>query len=393
MQRSSLAKKMGNPSAIGECRTILHVFPGFGIGGVPIRTVRIINHFGRRFAHRIMSLDNRFDAAALLAKDLDVDLLPPPPRRRGMIGSALAARKVITRLRPDLLMTYNWGAIEWALANRLLPLCRHVHFEDGFGKEEADVQLLRRVLCRRWTLAHHSRVVVPSRQLETVALRIWKLPQMSVTYLPNGIDVALFAAPPRNAISGFRRHPGELVVGTLAPLRPEKNIARLLRVFAMLDRSMAARLIIAGDGTERAALERLAVQLGIADSVVFVGYVKPETVLGTFDVFAISSDTEQMPVALIEAMAAGRPVAGVDVGDVRMMVCASNREFIVPREDEAAFAASLRRLLTDQPLRQRLSEDNRARACSEFSQEQMFDEYSAIFVSSVATDDALPVTA
>ena len=102
--------------------------------------------------------------------------------------------------------------------------------------------------------------------------------------------------------SGFARRPDELVIGTVAPLRPEKNIGRLLRTFATLDTSITARLVVAGDGIERRRLEGLAEELGITDRVVFTGQITPETVLATFDIFALSSDTEQMPNALLEAL-------------------------------------------------------------------------------------------
>ena len=89
----------------------------------------------------------------------------------------------------------------------------------------------------------------------------------------------------------------------------------------MLDTSLPVRLVIAGDGAERATLEQFAQELGISDRVVFTGHMLPEAVLGSFDVFALSSDTEQMPNAVLEAMAARLPVASVDVGDVKDMVC------------------------------------------------------------------------
>jgi glycosyltransferase involved in cell wall biosynthesis len=168
----------------------------------------------------------------------------------------------------------------------------------------------------------------------------------------------------------------------VAPLRPEKNIGRLLRVFASLDYSRPLRLIIAGDGTERGALERLATELGIADRVIFAGLVAPEAVLGTFDIFALSSDTEQMPNALLEAMAAGRPIAAVDVGDVKDIVCEGNREFIVSRDNAPAFARALSMLLKAPETRAELGLDNRARAVAEFSQERMFAAYSVVFRSS-----------
>src|SRR6516162_6693975 len=95
-----------------RCEHVLHVFPSFGIGGVPLRMVRIINHLGKRFRHTVIALDNNFDAADGVDGDLDVAVLPIRGFKRGilhnLVGSALALR----RLRPDLLLTYNWGAIE-----------------------------------------------------------------------------------------------------------------------------------------------------------------------------------------------------------------------------------------------------------------------------------------
>lgn len=358
---------------------LLHVFSSFGIGGPQLRFTVIANHFGNAYQHAVIAMDRNTAAHSRLNPGCIVNFLENPLRKGRTLDNLREIRRLLRSLRPDLLLTYNWGSIEWAIANRLFPLVRHVHFEDGFGTDEVDGQIKRRVLCRRWALARCERVVVPSRRLEDIALRVWQLSPARVNYLPNGIDIARFSAPPRDAIPGFLRRPGELVVGTLAQLRPEKNIARLLRVFAMLDPALPVRLIIAGEGLERGKLEALANELRISDRVVFTGYVKPEAVLGTFDVFALSSDTEQMPVALVEAMAAGRAVAAVDVGDVKAMVCEENHKFIVARGDEAAFAARLQRLLIDHSTRERLGRKNHVQAVSEFSQDRMFAGYSALF--------------
>jgi glycosyltransferase involved in cell wall biosynthesis len=219
---------------------------------------------------------------------------------------------------------------------------------------------------------------VPSRYLEELACRVWRLPAAKVVYIPNGVDTARFSTRARDMIPGFCRRPDKLVIGTVAPLRPEKNIGRLLRVFAILGNSLALRLIVAGDGVELPALQRFAADLGITDRVVFTGRVAPESVLGAFDIFALSSDTEQMPNALLEAMAAGRAVAAVDVGDVKNIVCEANREFIVARDDEAAFAAAITRLLRNGRQRDALGKQNRQRVVEKYSQERMFLAYSKI---------------
>jgi glycosyltransferase involved in cell wall biosynthesis len=359
---------------------VLHVFPSFGIGGVPLRMVRIINHLGKRFRHTIIALDNNFDAATGISGDLDVTILPERGLKRGVLHNLAAGALMLRRLRPDLLVTYNWGAIEWAAASRFSRVSRHLHLEAGFGQGEADSQMRRRVLFRRWALACSALIVVPSRQLEDLACRVWRLPPSRVAYVPNGVDAARFAAPISHGVPGFIRRPGEMVIGTVAPLRPEKNIGRLLRVFAMLEFYRPLRLVIAGEGAERVSLERLAAELGVADRVVFTGLVVPEAVLGMFDIFALSSDTEQMPNALLEAMAASRAVAAVNVGDVKNLVCEGNREFIVDRDNAAVFAEAFTRLLRNPERRRAIGCANRRRVITEFSQERMFSAYSRIFL-------------
>jgi glycosyltransferase involved in cell wall biosynthesis len=367
-------------AASGPKRSLLlHVFPSFAVGGVPVRMVGVMNHFGKRFKHTIIALDNNFDAGSRFADDVDPLPLPLPHVKSNALRGMLDSARMLRRLCPDLLVTYNWGAIEWAMANRLLSICPHVHLEDGFGCEEADRQLPRRVLFRRWALARCDKLVVPSRQLEAIADRIWKIPASRIVYIPNGVDLLRFADVSRVVAPGFVRRPGEIVVGTVAPLRPEKNIGRLLRAFAALDAPVPTRLVVAGAGGERERLERLAHEIGIADRAVFVGQLLPEQILGAFDIFALSSDTEQMPIALLEAMAAGRAVVAVDVGDVREMLCEANREFVVPRDEPGALTAALERLVRDPARRKTIGRMNRERTGVEFTQERMFADYERIF--------------
>ena len=372
-----LAKR--GPAAGAAATHILHVFPSFGIGGVPLRMARVVNHFGARLRHTIIALDGDYAAAGSLAGDLDLRFLEMDRIRRSAARRVLDHVVALRRLRPDLLATYNWGAIEWAMANRLLPVAPHIHFEAGFSQQEADRQIPRRVLFRRWALARCNKVVVPSQQLVELARNVWRLPGERIEFIPNGVDIGRFADPPRDAIPAFLRRPGELVIGTVAPLRPEKNVGRLMRVFAAIPEARATRLVISGDGSERPRLSQLTTELGIADRVVFTGRVAPEAVLGSFDIFALSSDTEQMPNALLEAMAASRAIVAVDVGDVKAMLSRENREFVVPRDDAAAFGAAIKRLLRDPAKRAELGQRNRERASAAFSQDQMFDGYARLF--------------
>jgi glycosyltransferase involved in cell wall biosynthesis len=175
---------------------------------------------------------------------------------------------------------------------------------------------------------------------------------------------------------GLRKHADELLIGTIAPLRPEKNLGRLLRTFAAVAATSQARLVVVGEGSERERLARTAAELGIAERVVFAGSTdEPERVLGWFDIFAISSDTEQMPNSVLQAMAAGKPILGVDVGDIKRMVAPGNRRFIVPKTEEEQFRDALDVLLMDRSLRDRIGSQNQCHVRAHYGQQRMFDRY------------------
>ena len=360
---------------------LLHVFPSYGHGGVPIRIATVINHFSDRYRHSILALDGNKAAQNRLDKALNVAVSDPNMDKKRPIWTLFHIRKSLIGHKPDLLLTYNWGSAEWALINCLSPVAPHIHFESGFGPEEADGQIARRVWARRIALARIKALVVPSHTLVSIAGEIWRIRKDKIRHIANGVDCALFAAAGDAAAApGFTRREGELIIGTIAPLRVEKNLHRLIRAFAAIADRHNTRLLIAGDGVERPALEKTVADLGVADRVVFTGHVEhPERVSPLMDIFAISSDTEQMPNTLIQAMAASRPVAGVDVGDVKANLSPENRAEIVSKSDEAGFAASLDRLLADQPLRESLSVANRNHVVEQYSSQRMFENYGRIF--------------
>jgi glycosyltransferase involved in cell wall biosynthesis len=347
-------------------RLLLHVYATFAVGGPQTRFAAIANHFGRRWRHAIVALDGNTACREKLSPELDVAFPTVDIRKGDTFGNVFRYWRFLRTLRPDLVATSNWGSIEFAMAARLSRM-PHLHIEDGFGPEERARQIPRRVWTRRIVLAGRQ-VVVPSRTLWRLATEVWRLAPERVHYIPNGIDLRRFAPHVRT---------GDPVVGTVAALRPEKNLARLLRAFAMLPQTV--RLVIVGDGPERAALEALAGRLGIAMRVTFAGHQEePERFYGGFDVFALSSDTEQMPLSVLEAMAAGLPAAATDVGDVRDMLAAENGPFVTAADD-AALAGAMAALLAEPERRQRIGAANRARAEADFSQDAMLAAYASLF--------------
>lgn len=360
---------------------LLHVLPTFGVGGVQVRTAEIVNHLGNAYRHAIIALNGNHSCQSHLSGNAEVEFLPVPIKRKQTVNAVSAARAQLRRIRPDLLLTYNWGSTEWAFANMLRPLCPHLHFEDGFGSDEADRQLRRRVWFRRAALARTEQIIVPSHTLAQIATRVWKLSPDKVTHIPNGVDCSRFTEQPDvNADFDFSRRGSELIVGTVAPLRPEKNLGLLLDAVAKISDRFDIRLLIVGDGQERGTLMRRAETLGIADRIEFTGHIEAvEKALAVFDVFALTSRTEQMPFGVLQAMAAGKPIAAFDVGDVKSMLSPENRPFVTPKDDLPGFRQSLSRLLEDTAARNRIGTRNRGHVQKHYPHDRMLEAYRKLF--------------
>lgn len=361
---------------------ILHVHSTFNAGGPQVRVAQLVNHWGDAHEHlMVSSLPDQRGALDLIAPGARVTWLEDfPSLKAGWLWERLPTiGAALKRVKPDLLLTYNWGAVDVLLANRLFARLPAVHHEEGFGPEEAAGPLLRRSLYRRVALPGAVAVVVVSRALERIARTAWG--QRRVEYVPNGVDVAALAAPPQpDAIPGLHKTDDTLVVGTLAGLRREKNLPRLVRAFAKAAEGLNARLVIVGEGSERAAIEAQAAACGVTDRLVMPGFLKhPARYVGLFDVFALPSDTEQFPISLVEAMGAGVPAIATDVGDVREIVSADNRPFVVSVADEDGFAAGLRHLLEDAALRRRLGAANRERVAAQYSFARCAGHYADLY--------------
>lgn len=335
-----------------------------------MRFAQLARLHGERYRHTVIALDGKTDMAGRLS-GLPVTCQQLSFDKRKPLQTWRQFRASLRAIRPDVLLTYNWGAIEWALINRLDGIARHIHIEDGFGPEEAKKQLKRRIWARRLALSgKNTTVVLPSRNLERIALGIWALPPERVCFISNGIDCSRFAVAARE------RSDGRIVIGTVASLRREKNIARLIQAFAGIAATRDLELLIVGDGAERQGLEQLARELNIAGQVRFAGQSnRPEDWYPRMDIFALSSDTEQMPLSVLEAMAAGLPVAATAVGDVAQMVSDQNWNYVVPVQE---FAAALARLVDDAAARRNIGLANEKKARESFDENVMAANYAAL---------------
>lgn len=371
---------------------LLHLHSSFSPGGKELRAAKLMNAFGPGIDHVLVSgVPGQLGAAEAIAPAIRVDY---PTAFPALSGSPTPWRlfRLASALRGfDLVLTYNWGAMDAVMAHRLyrrvLSLPPLVHHEDGFNQDEAGRLDPRRNAFRRLALGGASALVVPSSRLESIALTAWRVPPGKVCRIANGIDCARYAGTAeRDALPGFDKRDGELWLGTLAGLRAVKNLPRLVRAFAAMPDNW--RLVIAGEGPERAAIEVEAARLGVAGRVCLPGFVAdPARVVRLFDLFAMSSDSEQFPISVVEAMAAGLAVVSPGVGDVAEMVAPENRRWIVAKDDEAALACALLDAARNPEQRGAVGLANREKARSQYDDATMIAAYRTVYARAMGKAD------
>lgn len=370
----------------------LHLHSSFDAGGKELRAARLMNAFGNGVSHTVVSAaPGAYGAASAIDPAIDTtcpENFPslqgkPTPGRLRTLAQAMRGH--------DLVLTYNWGAMDAVMAHTVFrdafSLPPLIHHEDGFNEDEAAGLKRSRNWFRRIALARTSGLVVPSRRLEAIALGPWQQPRGRVMLIPNGIEVSAYAERPApDALPRIVKRKGERWLGTLAGLRAVKDLPRLVRVFAGL--ATEWQLVILGEGPERGAIRDEAMRCGVADRVHLPGFVaKPSDAVGLFDLFALSSRSEQFPISVVEAMAAGLAVASPDVGDVAGMVAEANRRFIVPAGDESALGEALITLASDAGLRAEIGAANRKLAVENYDEVRMIATYRALYASAMGLPD------
>jgi len=367
----------------GSRARILHCHSTFSAGGKERRAVQLMNAFGRAAEHIVVSaMPDEMGARSLIDPRVPVrfpDDFPsltgrPTPGRLVAIARALEGY--------DLILTYNWGAMDVVMAHTMFgqqfglpPL---IHHEDGFNDDEARQLKMSRNLYRRAALLRINGLVVPSRVLEKIAVTKWAQPPDRITRIPNGIDTQALAKKADPNVIRLVKRAGERWVGSLAGLRPVKQLDQLVGAFGEMPETW--HLVIIGDGPEKAAIRAAAARQGIEHRVHLPGPVSdPAKVIGLFDIFALSSASEQFPLSVVEAMAAGLPVAAPAVGDVASIVASPNAPYITPPGDMEALGKSLESLAHDPESRADIGRANQQKAQEQFDAKTMIDRYRSLY--------------
>lgn len=312
-------------------------------------------------------------------------------RRRPGIDFRVARRlrRVVRRYAIDLLHAHQYTPFFYAALSRGCGLGRQppILFTEH-GRHYPDVRKSRRVLANRLLLKPTDRVTAVGDFIRRALIDNEGVDprRHPIGVIHNGIDPAEHrgvASPEDRAAAraALGLGPDDHVLMQVARFHPVKDHATAVAAFARVaERDPQARLVLVGDGPQRAARQAQAAELGLAGRVRFLGVREDvPALLPAADVFLLPSLSEGISVTLLEAMAAGLPIAATEVGGNPEVVAHGETGLLSPRGDAAALAQNLLLLLHDSELRRRMGEAGRRRLLERFTQERMHASYARLY--------------
>jgi len=233
-------------------------------------------------------------------------------------------------------------------------------------------------LQQRLVAAGVDRYLVVSRDLARRLRQRLHIPCRKMQVIHNGIPPEAFSSPAgQQPPASIESTTGRPIVLTNARLDRQKGHTYLLEAAALVPQ---ARFVLVGDGPERGALEAQAASLGLGERVQFLGYRSDiPQLLACCDLFVLPSLYEGLPLSILEAMAAGKPVIASAIGGTDEAIIPDETGLLVPPANPPALAGAIRKLLANPLLAQRLAAAGQARVKEMFSAEQMVRQVTQVY--------------
>lgn len=378
--------RMGAMTAVSGRTTrptrVMHITQDLGVGGLERVIVLLCRTLDReRFEPSVLCLRKAGDfAAELMDEGIPVHVLPWSREKLDYFAFRKVGR-VLREQRIDVIHTHNTGPFfHGALGATLAGVKTHIHTDHARPFPDS-----LRWMVGEHVLSHLAYRVVGVSDDTTHNLRHYeKIPEGKLTTIPNGIDLQ----PVRTDTTQLRHElgitPGTPVIGTAGRLTHQKGMEFLIQAAELLrPRFPDLKVLIVGEGkgNEQAELQEMVRNAGLEDNVHLLGLrMDIPDLLALFDIYALPSRWEGLPMAILEAMAAGLPIVGSAVGGVPTAVREGVNGFLVEPEDPGALAGALERLLNDPHLRRRMGDAGRKRYEASFTARQMTRRYEKLYL-------------
>ncbi|MGD8386652.1 MAG: glycosyltransferase [Desulfobacteraceae bacterium] len=328
---------------------------------------------GDRFSHSIACLKGEVEIRDALPGATPVYRFNSRPNEPRL---PFRLRELVQKIRPDVIHCRNWGAWPDMALGRLFawPVVPLIFSFHGLG--EAGYMPWRRRFASRVLVHLTDHLFTVSRQSRELLVRHWGWPRRRTEVIPNGVDTGRFS--PRQDTPSRER----LVIGSLGNLRAVKNHALILKACAhLVEEGVDLEVRIAGEGDQRGPLRTLARSLGLEDHLHLLGGTRDAPAfLNGLDIFVLSSDSEQHPNALNEAMACGVASIGTRVGCVEDLLDGGRCGRIIEPGDVEGLAAALRDLSSDKALRRNLAHAGLAHVRAHYSLDVMTRRYRKLYL-------------
>jgi sugar transferase (PEP-CTERM/EpsH1 system associated) len=324
-------------------------------------------------------------------RERGVEVIGPLKRegRNGLAPLRLAA--ILRQRRFDVVHCHNWGGlVDTVLAAKLAGVGAVVHTQHGldYGFDSAPDHLRNRVRTAIKAVACRgvTRVATVSHDVARMVTREWGVPAARVSVVHNGVSL-IRANDSQEVRASWRRELGvgeaDVLFGTVSTFRPVKDLHTMLQAMSLIVRDTPrAKLVLIGDGPQRLELELAAARLGLRSAVLFPGWRSDATrLMPALDVFALSSVSEGISLALLEAMAAGVPAIATAVGGNCEIIRSADAGLLVPPRAPADLAQAMRSLVQDPSRRAALAAGGRRRVEDAFSLTRMVADYRQLYAS------------
>lgn len=284
--------------------------------------------------------------------------------------------KLFRKLRVQVIQTHHFNQLFYSLPGARLLGVRIIHTEH-------DVELVKRPrLCTAMKLMSRCcyRMVAIGTDIAAMFRDELGIPATKIEIVRAGVNLEAYHEDRAAARTALGLHAEDRVAVIVARLFPEKNHKLLLAAFAEVAPALAdARLLIVGEGVERDAIRAEIARLGLDDRVQMLGVRRDiPTILAASDVFVLASDREGLPIAVLEAMAAARPIVATRVGDLPAVVEDGATGYLVAPGDGNALATALTTVLGDSAAAECMGAAAREVA-QRYSLRAMIDRYETLY--------------